>query len=40
MPSLQPSRLGSAEAAVEEFWTALSQVMRIIRFRIEDRVDG
>ena len=25
---------------VEEFWTALSQVMRIVRFRLEDRVDG
>jgi 2-oxo-4-hydroxy-4-carboxy-5-ureidoimidazoline decarboxylase len=25
---------------VEEFWTALSQVMRIVRFRLEERVDG
>jgi 2-oxo-4-hydroxy-4-carboxy-5-ureidoimidazoline decarboxylase len=24
----------------EEFWTAVAQVMRIIRFRIEERVDG
>jgi 2-oxo-4-hydroxy-4-carboxy-5-ureidoimidazoline decarboxylase len=24
----------------EEIWTALAQVMRIIRFRIEERVDG
>jgi 2-oxo-4-hydroxy-4-carboxy-5-ureidoimidazoline decarboxylase len=25
---------------VEEFWTALSQVMRIVRFRLEERSDG
>jgi 2-oxo-4-hydroxy-4-carboxy-5-ureidoimidazoline decarboxylase len=31
-------RIGGARE--EEFWTALGQVMRIIRFRIEDRVDG
>jgi 2-oxo-4-hydroxy-4-carboxy-5-ureidoimidazoline decarboxylase len=29
-----------AGGEVEEFWTALSQVMRIVRFRLEDRVDG
>jgi 2-oxo-4-hydroxy-4-carboxy-5-ureidoimidazoline decarboxylase len=27
-------------AREEEFWTALAQVMRIMRFRIEERVDG
>ena len=31
-------RAGGAE--VEAFWTALSQVMRILRFRVEERVDG
>ena len=38
-----PRRLRDADRRrprSEEFWTALSQVMRIIRFRLEDRVDG
>ena len=32
------SRIGGGHE--EEFLTALAQVMRIIRFRLEDRVDG
>lgn len=32
------ARIGGARE--EEFFTALAQVMRIIRFRIEDRIDG
>jgi 2-oxo-4-hydroxy-4-carboxy-5-ureidoimidazoline decarboxylase len=32
------SRLDGGQ--VEEFWTALSQVMRIVRFRLEERLDG
>lgn len=28
-----------AGGRVEEFWVALSQVLRIIRFRLEDRID-
>jgi 2-oxo-4-hydroxy-4-carboxy-5-ureidoimidazoline decarboxylase len=32
------SRLDGGQ--VEEFWTALAQVMRIVRFRLEERVDG
>jgi 2-oxo-4-hydroxy-4-carboxy-5-ureidoimidazoline decarboxylase len=32
------NRIGGGR--IEEFWTALAQVMRIVRFRLEEQLDG